>query len=141
MLQQMARSKTGGTAFGSLTRKCAVFIHGNIKRQLEHVHFLKDMESHSIEVKLIQAPMTNDGCKGELATCGESIKKVGSTVSLNTLSDRDSVVRNKLFVSDKWKTLTLQEKRRFLTWARNSKEAKLVREKGREYLEKLKARN
>ena len=61
----------------------------------------------STEVKLLQAPMTNDGCESELATCGERIKKVGSTVSLKTLSDRHMVVRNKLFVSDKWKTLTL----------------------------------
>ena len=54
--------------------------------------FDEDLSIVSIETKLLQAPMTNDGCESKLATCGERIKKVGSTVSLPTLSDRHIVV-------------------------------------------------
>ena len=57
----------------------------------------------------------------ELATRGETIKKVGSTVSLKTISDRDMIVQNKLFSDEKWKSLTITEKRTYLRWARNSR--------------------
>ena len=74
-----------------------------------------------------------------LPTCGETIKKVGSTVSLNSISNRHIITRNKLFESKKWKDLTLSERRKYMNWSRNSKEAKLVKEKGKEYLKKVKA--
>ena len=142
MLSQMATSKLDGipTAFDLLSKKCASMIHDNVQRQLDYMgYFNEDVGVAINETKLLQAPMTNDGCESELATCGESIKKVGSTVSLGTLSNRHVVVRNKLFESSKWKSLTISEKRDYMRWSRGSKEAKLVKEKGKEYLQKVKA--
>ena len=136
MLQFMGTSNKCNSAFEVLKKKCALLMYSNIKRQLEYGYFFNETTCSKTE---ILAPMTNDGCESELASCGESIKKVGSTVSLKTLSDRHLIARNRLFVSEKWKSLGLTEKRQYLNWARNSREAKLVREKGREYLKKVKA--
>ena len=142
MLSQMANSESDGipTGFDLLSKKCASMIHDNIQRQLGYMSFFDEgLDLKMNETKLLQAPMTNDGCESELATCGGSIKKVGSTVSLATLSDRHVVVRNKLFENNKWKSLTISEKRDYMRWSRISKEAKLVKAKGKEYLQKVKA--
>ena len=117
----------------------SLLIHANISRQLEYVQLFNQDVSPAIEMKMRQTPLTNDGCEVELATCGESIKKVGSTVSLKTLSDRHMIVQNKLFTDKKWKCLKISERKKYMKWARNSKEANLVRKKGKEYLEKVKA--
>ena len=142
MLTKMSGSEPASnpTAYNLLSKKCASMIHDNIRRQLDYMSFFSEnIELPNQETRLLQAPMTNDGCESELAPCGETIKKVGSTVSLKSISDRHVIVRNKLFENDKWKSLTLSEKRDYMRWSRNSKEAKLVKEKGKEYLEKVKA--
>ena len=128
------------TGFDVLLKKCASAIHINVRNQLDYMSlFSENTEIPRREARLLRAPMTNDGCESELATCGETIKKVGSTVSLNSISNRHIVTRNKLFESKKWKDLTLSERRKYMNWSRNSKEAKLVKEKGKEYLKKVKA--
>ena len=140
MLSQMANSESDGipTGFDLFSKKCASMIHDNI--QLGYMSFFDEgLDLTMNETKLLQAPMTNDGCESELATCGESIKKVGSTVSLATLSDRHVVVRNKLFENNKWKSLTISKTRDYMRWSRSSKEAKLVKAKGKDYLKKVKA--
>lgn len=49
-------------------------IHDNVQRQLDYMgYFNEDVGVAINETKLLQAPMTNDGCESELATCGESI--------------------------------------------------------------------
>ena len=91
MLSQMANSESDGipTGFDLFSKKCASMIHDNIQRQLGYMSFFDEgLDLTMNETKLLQAPMTNDGCESELATCGESIQKVGSTVSLAPLSDR-----------------------------------------------------
>ena len=109
----MTKSESEGTAtaFDLLSKKCAVIIHESHLRQLAYMSFFNEVPNLVVtETKLLQAPMTNDGCESKLATCGETIKKVGSTVSLPTLSDRHIVVWNKLFEHEKWKSLTICEK-------------------------------
>ena len=86
------------------------------------------------EALLKKAPKTNDGCELELATCGKTIKSVGSTVSLKSISDRHIMSRNKPFEYEKLKSLTLVEKRSYLNWSRNSKEAKRQKEKVKKYI-------
>ena len=61
----------------------------------------------------------------------ETIKKVGSTVLLKTISDRHMIVQNKLFSDEKWKSLTITEKRTYLRWARSSREAMFGERKGK----------
>ena len=142
LLLNMANVELGvvPTGFDLLLKKCATAVRTNLQRQLDYMSFFSEsIEIPRKETRLLQAPMTNSGCESELATCGERIKKVGSTVSLESVSDRHIISRNKFFEHQKWKSSTLSEKRKYMHWARNSPEAKLVREKGKEYLKKVKA--
>ena len=64
---------------------------------------------------MCQTPLTNDSSEIELATCGETIKKDGSTVSFKTISNHHKIVRNELFSEEKWKSLTITKKKTYLT--------------------------
>ena len=110
MLSHMGNSELGDklTGFDVLLKKCASAIHINVRNQLDYMSlFSENSEIPRREARLLRAPMTNDGCESELATCGETIKKVSSTVSLNSISNRHIITRNKLFESKKWKDLTV----------------------------------
>ena len=67
------------------------------------------------------------------------IRRVGGTVSIQTLSNRHLVSNNKFFSSEKWKSLSPAEQRQKFHWSRSSEQAKKVKKMGKEYLEKVKA--
>ena len=57
--------------------------------------------------KLELCPLTNSNCEGEFAQLDNAIRRVGGTVSIQTLSiqtlsNRKLVASNRLFSSDKW---------------------------------------
>ena len=128
------------SAFDLLVSKCAVKIKQSMVRQLDYVQFYKSSELMTEEAKqkLELCPLTNSNCEGEFAQLDNDIKRVGGTVSMQTLSNRHLVDSNKLFSSEKWKVLTPAEQRLKFHWSRSSKQAKRVREIGKEYLEKVK---
>ena len=139
MLDRMTSVTEKSSGFELLLSKCATKIKQSVQRQLDYVQFYKSSDEMSEEAKqkLELCPLTNSNCEGEFAHLDNDIKRVGGTVSIQTLSNRHLVDSNKLFSSDKWKILTPAEQRLNFHWSRSSKQAKKVREIGKEYLEKV----
>ena len=123
-----------------LVSKCASKIKLSLERQLDYVQFYKDSEmSDSDRRKIELCPLTNSNCEGEFAQLDNDIRRVGGTVSIQTLSNRHIVDSNKLFSSEKWKKLSPAEQRQKFHWSRSSDQSKKVRKMGKDYLEKVKA--
>ena len=140
MLGDLTNVTASSSSFDLLLSKCAAKVKQSMERQLDYVQFYKSSENMSEEnkQKLELCPLTNSNCEGEFAQLDNDIKRVGGTVSMQTLSNRHLVDSNKLFSSDKWKTMTPAEQRLKFHWSRSSKPAKKVREIGKNYLEKVK---
>ena len=96
--------KNNSSDFELLLSKCATKIKQSVKRQLDYVQFYKSSDEMSEEdkLKLELCPLTNSNCEGEFAQLDNDIKRVGGTVSMQTLSNRHLVDSNKLFSSNKW---------------------------------------
>ena len=140
MLDDLTSVPVAASSFDLLVSRCAAKIKQSMERQLNYVQFYKSSEEMTEEAKqkLELCPLTNSNCEGEFAQLDNDIKRVGGTVSMQTLSNRHMVDSNKLFSSDKWKELTPAEQRLKFHWSRSSKQAKRVKEIGKEYLEKVK---
>ena len=139
MLQEM--KVVTSSAFDLLVSKCASKIKQSMERQLSYVQFYNDDNDMTQEDKdkLELCPLTNSNCEGEFAQLDNEIERVGGTVSIQTLSNRHLVASNKLFISEKWRSLTPAEQRLKFHWSRSSHQAKKVRTIGKEYMEKVKA--
>ena len=88
-----------------------------MERQLEYVdYYTQDEEDQSVSTlqKLKYAPLTNSGCESQFADLDNSVKKFGGTATVSTLSDKHVIKKNKMFESEEWKTMNLQEKKKSL---------------------------
>ena len=140
MLQEMTLGTDDSSSFDLLVSKCASKIKQSIDRQLSYVKFYtSDEMTQEEQDKLELCPLTNSNCEGEFAQLDNAIKRVGGTVAITTLSNRHLVASNKLFSSEKWRSMTPAEQRLKFHWSRSSQQAKQVRTIGKEYMEKVKA--
>ena len=87
------------------------------------------------------AVQTNLGCEGEFSYADNDIRKTGGAVSLTTISNRHVIARNKFYTKERWTALSKKEKREQWHWAKNSKEAKKVREMEAEFLRRVEGIN
>ena len=91
--------------------------------------------------RLKGAVITNLGCEGEFACADNDLRKTGGTVSIEIISNRHIVVRNKLHLKDRWEKLSKLEKKEQWHWAKNSKETKNVKEMEKEFRDRLESLN
>ena len=73
-----------------------------------------------------RTPKINLGCESEFGCVTNDFRKSGNSTSLETISNKHIVKRNKLFEKERWKSLSDKEKRRKWKWAKNSPQAKCV---------------
>ena len=141
MLEDLKSVTVNASALDLLVSRCASKIKQSVERQLNYVQFYQEDNDMTEEdkQKLELCPLTNSNCEGEFAQLDNDIKRVGGTVTIQTLSNRHLVASNKLFSSDKWKKMTPAEQRLKFHWSRSSQQAKKVKMMGKEYLEKVKA--
>ena len=140
LLEELTAVSGDSSAFDLLVSRCSSKVKQSMDRQLSYVQFYKsDDMSQEQQRKLELCPLTNSNCEGEFAQLDNAIRRVGGTVSIQTLSNRHLVASNKLFSSDKWRTMTPAQQRLKFHWSRSSAQAKKVKAIGKEYMDKVKA--
>ena len=91
-------------------------------------------------LKLDLAPITNSASESNLGDLTYDItRSAGSDTKMQTFSNKNVIRKNKVFESEKWKRMSATEKVAKWKWARNSPQAKKVREIGLKYMEAVKA--
>ena len=83
--------------------------------------------------------LSNLGCESKMAKLDDRLKSSGGGISLKAISNKDKISSNQQFQHEKWRSSTTAERRAHWRWARNSPEAKLGNEMGKQYLETVKA--
>ena len=140
LLEDLSTVKETASAEELLVSKCAAKIKQSVEKQLSYVQFYKSDDQTDEEKKKIElCPLTNSNCEGEFAELDNDIRRVGGTVSIQTLSNRHLVDKNKYFSSEKWKSLSQAEQRQKFHWSRSSDQAEKATKIGQEYMEKVKA--
>ena len=123
LLMLLERQKeTGTTGDDMLKLKCASEVYTAIERQLSKMGFFSQRGEDAERLK--EAVITNLGCEGEFACADNDLRKTDGAVSIETISNRHIVARNKLHLKDRWERLSKLEKKEQWHWAKNSKEAK-----------------
>lgn len=111
-----------------------------VENQVSSVTFYREADSMSVEKldKLKCAPISNCGSESNLGDLTYDItRSAGSDTTMQTFSNKNVIRKNKLFNSTKWKTMSKSERTASWKWARNSPQAKKVREIGKKYIEAL----
>jgi len=100
-----------------------------IERQLQVMPFFHAgfEENEEYTQKRRQSVLTNLAAESEFATLDNDIRKLGGSTSLQTISDKHVIARNKLYLKDRWIELSEKEKSAKWKWARNSEQAKAVK--------------
>lgn len=124
-----------------LKAKCMSSVKEGIERQLQVMPFFHAgfEENEEYTQKRRQSVLTNLGAESEFATLDNDIRKLGGSTSLQTISDKHVIARNKLYLKDRWIELSEKEKSAKWKWARNSEQAKAVKKLENEFLDKIKA--
>ena len=135
------RTKVHGTTGDEMLKlKCATEVHIALERQLSRMgFFIKPKEGDAI--RLEGAVITNLGCEGEFVSVDNDLRKTGGAVSVETISSRHIVARNKMHVKERWEKLSKLERKGQWNWAKNSKEAKKVMEMEKEFNDRLQGLN
>ena len=127
MLGKMAVPVPSSGAEQIITAVCAGSIMTALKKQLDYMKCFTD-EADSIlaeiQSKMERAPLTNSGCESEFAFLDNVCKTTSGNTTLNTLSNRHIISRNKLFSHEKWKNLETEQKNQKWKWAMSSREVK-----------------
>ena len=87
---------------------------------------------------MINAPLTNLGCKSEFAKLDNRLKVCGETTSFQTLSQKNVVTTNAYLVNSYFMDKDDGEKRREWKWARTSEETEIARKMEEDLLATLK---
>ena len=85
-----------------------------------------------------RTPKTNLGCESEFGFVTNDFRKSGNSTSLETISKKHIVSRNKLYEKERWISLSNKEKRRKWYWAKNSPQAKAVMAMEKDFKEQIK---
>ena len=137
-LETLSKKKHGMSNKEFLLASVASNIKVAIQRQLEYVdYYTQEDDVQSVSQKLKYAPLTNSGCESQFADLDNSVKKFGGTATVSTLSDKHVIRKNKMFESEEWKTMNLQERKKKFAWARGSPQAKKVLSMQKEWIEKV----
>ena len=128
-LEQLSASSELGSGIEQLKQKCANEVKTAIERQLAVMSFFQQGDTDpEVAAKRNQTVLTNLGAESEFATADNTLRRLGGSTSLKTVSDKHVVCSNKLYAKERWIQLTEKEKRRKWKWADASPEAKTVRE-------------
>ena len=146
-LEKLSVKHDGMSNMEYLLSSVASNIRVAMVRQLEYVDYYTQDEdeeivddtgvSTSATDKLKFAPLTNSGCESQFADLDNSVKKFGGTAKVGSLSNKHVVRKNKLFETEEWKKMNLQEKKSKFAWARGSPQAKRVAQMQNEWIEKV----
>ena len=134
------QAESGETGSQLLKIKCPSEVHIAIKRQISKMSFFSE-SGENAEGVLKGAGITNCGNEGEFAYADNDLRKTGGAVSIQTISNRHIIARNKLFSKERWETLNKMEKRTQWIWARNSQEAQKVREMEKKFQDRIESLN
>lgn len=115
-------------------------VHDGLQNQLHYMKFFSDdLDDSDAFEKIDDAPLTNSGCEANFSQLDLECRRGSGQTKLETMSDRHMVKGNKYFETEQWKLLSSELKRKEWKTARSSKEAKIVRDMKKEFIEKVKA--
>ena len=138
---EVISSSTDDSAISQLKKKCAEKVRFALLNQLHMSAFFDESapEEDKPDATIEQAPQTNLGCESEFGFVTNDFKQEGGSTSLATISDKHVIQRNKLYEKERWIQLSKKERQRKWKWARNSNEAKMVKEMEAAFLERVKS--
>ena len=123
-----------------LTASVAENILNGLKHQLDYMSFFReDTISQKVLDKIDESPLTNSGCESNFAHLDLECRRGAGQTMLQTMSDRHMVKGNNYFETDEWKTLAPELKAKEWKFARSSKEALIVKNMKREFIDKVKS--
>ena len=97
LLEDLSTVKETASAEKLLVSKCAAKIKQSVEKRLRYVQFYKSDNHTDEEKKKIELfPLTNSNCEGEFAELDNDIRRVGGTVSIQTLSNHHLVDKKKI---------------------------------------------
>ena len=139
-LTAAGEQKPGMSGSELLEAAVAGSVLAGLKHQLEYMSFYED-DSIVDEVvnKIDEAPLTNSGCESNFAQFDLECRRGSGQTMLKTISDRHMVKENKYFETDEWKNMSSELKSKQWSFARTSKEAKIVKEMKNKFMDKVKA--
>ena len=140
ILSNLEKNTSNSTGIDGLKKKVFFEVKVAVNRQMSTMKFYTATETMSKEVlnKIESAPMTNSASESNLGDVTYDItRSAGSDTKMQTFSNKNVIRKNKVFDSCKWKEMSDEERVAKWKWARNSPQAKKVREIGRKYFEAL----
>ena len=139
-LESKSNLQSGMVGKDLLQCQAFVRIREGWKNQLSSMKFYNEEESVSESTMNLMRKsnvLTNLGAESKFAELDNRLKVFGGTTSLETLSNKDKISSNKLFMTENWKEKSRMERKAQWVWARKSTQAKKVKEMGKEYLKKV----
>ena len=127
---------------GHLTVAAIAAVKECWSNQLKSMPFYRDQSAVSqrtLDSMRQSNVLSNLGYESKMAKLDDKLKSSGGGISLKTISNKDKISSIRLFQHENWRSSTTAERRADWSWARNSPEAKLVNEMGKQYLETAKA--